>query len=130
MTADHPLADLSWDAAERSFYAAVEDGLDADLAWVDADGERTDDPDRIFAEVFEYARRGLDEQGVPTEVQDRYLDPIEARWDRGVTPSIWKRRRVSAALDDGATFGEAIEAMQREYVRLSRERESFVDWLA
>jgi gamma-glutamyl:cysteine ligase YbdK (ATP-grasp superfamily) len=128
-TSDHPLCDLPHAAAERSFYAAVENGLDADLAWMTADGERTDDHDAIFTEVFEYARRGLDEQGVDRETQERYLAPIEARVERGMTPSIWKKQQVQTALDDGATFEEALSAMQREYVRLSRERETFADWL-
>jgi hypothetical protein len=128
-TSDHPLCDLPHAAAERSFYAAVEDGLDADLAWVTADGERTDDHEAIFAEVFAYARRGLDEQGVDRETRERYLGPIETRIERGVTPSLWKQRRVRGALDDGATFEEALTAMQREYVRLSRERETFADWI-
>jgi len=126
---DHPLEELPRGAAERSFYSAVENGLDADLAWLTADGERTDDHETVFGEVFEYARRGLDEQGVDRETQNRYLDPIEARVERGVTPSIWKQRQVETALDDGATFDEALTAMQREYVRLSRERGTFVDWL-
>jgi len=125
----HPLRELPHAAAERSFYAAVEAGLDADLAWLTADGERTDDREAVFAEVFEFARRGLDEQGIDRETQERYLDPIEARVERGVTPSGWKKRQVQAALDDGATFEEALTAMQREYVRLSREHETFVDWL-
>jgi len=129
VAADHPLSDLPWGAAERSFYAAAEDGLDADLAWVGADGERTDDAQQVFTEVFEYARRGLDEQGVPGEVRDRYLDPIEARWEQGVTPSVWKKRRVREALDDGATFAGALEATQREYARLSLDREPFVEWV-
>jgi len=129
VAADHPVADLPWEAAEASFYAAAEDGLDADLAWVDADGERTNDPEVIFGEVFEYARRGLDEQGVPAAARDRYLSPIEARWERGVTPSAWKKDRVRAHLDDGLDLEGALAAMQGEYVDLSRERETFVEWL-
>jgi hypothetical protein len=129
-TSDHPLRELPHEAAERAFYAAVEDGLDADLAWVTADGERTGDSDVVFAELFEYARRGLAEAGVDAATRDRYLDPIEARVDHGVTPSVWKKRRVREALDDGATLEEALTEMQREYVRLSREHETFADWLA
>jgi hypothetical protein len=128
-TSDHPLRELPHAAAESAFYSAAEEGLDADLAWITADGERTDDHEGIFAELFEYARRGLDEQGIDRETQDQYLDPIEARTERGVTPSIWKQRRVRSALEDGVTLDEALTAMQREYVRLSRERETFVDWL-
>ncbi|MEF8852070.1 MAG: hypothetical protein V5A28_06600 [Haloarculaceae archaeon] len=129
-TSDHPLRELPHEAAERAFYSAVEEGLDGDLAWLTADGERTDDRGAVFAEVFEYARRGLAEQGVDAATRDRYLDPIEARVERGVTPSIWKRQRVREALEDGVDFDEAIAAMQREYVRLSRERETFADWPA
>ena len=129
VAADHPLESLDWESAERSFYAAVEDGLDADLAWVTADGERTEDTDEIFAEVFAFARRGLAEQGVPEATQDRYLGPIEARWDQGVTPSAWKKARVREHLDDGADLASALASMQGEYVELSRERDSFADWI-
>ncbi|QPV64848.1 hypothetical protein I7X12_09685 [Halosimplex litoreum] len=129
VAADHPLGALAWDDAERSFYAAVEDGLDAELAWVTADGERTDDSEEIFAEVFEYARRGLAEQGVGEGTRDRYLDPIEARWDAGVTPSAWKKARVGEHLGDGADLETALARMQGEYVELSRERESFAAWI-
>jgi hypothetical protein len=127
--ADHPLCELPWDDAERSFYAAVKDGLAADLAWVTADGEYTTDSDAVFAEVFAHARRGLDDQGVSRSVRERYLDPLEARWERGTTPSMWKRRRVRAALADGADLAGALARMQREYAALSREHETFVDWL-
>jgi len=129
VAADHPLGELPRADAERSFYAAVEDGLDADLAWVTADGERTSDSDAIFAEVFEYARRGLAEQGVDEATRDRYLDPVEARWGTGVTPSAWKKGRVREHLADGADLERALARMQGEYVELSREREHFAEWI-
>ncbi|QLH80767.1 hypothetical protein [Halosimplex pelagicum] len=129
VTADHPLGELPWDDAERSFYAAIEDGLDADLTWVTADGERTGDSEEIFAELFEYARRGLDEQGVDEATRDRYLDPIEARWDAGVTPSAWKKARVREHLADGVDLETALARMSEEYVDLSREREHFAEWV-
>ncbi|MFB6139353.1 MAG: hypothetical protein ABEJ26_02835 [Halosimplex sp.] len=126
---DHPLAELPREAAERSFYAAVEDGLDADLSWVTADSERTDDPEEIFAEVFESARRGCAEQGIAEATRERFLGPIETRWEEGVTPSSWKKARVREHLDGGADLEEALAAMQREYVELGRERESFAEWV-
>ncbi|WP_415379714.1 hypothetical protein [Halosimplex sp. TS25] len=129
VAADHPLGDLPHEVAEESFYAAVEEGIDADLVWVTADGERTDDSETIFAEVFEFARSGLDEQGVADATQDRYLDPIEARWEAAVTPSEWKKGRVSDHLDDGDDLETALASMQEEYVELSRERESFAEWI-
>jgi len=130
VAADHPLAALPWEDAEASFYAAVEDGPEADLAWVDADGERTSDTETVFDEIFEYARLGLESRGVSPATRDRYLAPLEARWEAGVTPSVWKKERVRSHLDDGLELEAALAAMQREYVDLSRERETFADWLA
>jgi hypothetical protein len=127
VAADHPITDLPWEAAEKSFYAAAEDGIDADLAWVTADGQRTTDHDTIFAEVFEYAARGLSVQGV--DDPEQYLAPIRARWEAGTTPSQWKLDRVRAGLADGLELEAAVAAMQREYVRLSRETDSFTEWL-
>lgn len=128
VAADHPLASLEWAAARRSFYRAVEDGLDADLAWIDADGERTDDPDVVYDELFAYARRGLCEQGVPGSDVDDLLAPIEARRERETTPSRWKKRAVRERLADGADLQSAIEGMQREYVERSRAGDLVVDW--
>jgi hypothetical protein len=129
VAADHPLTDLPWAAAEASFYDAAESGLDADLAWVTADGTRTDDTDAVYDEVFEYARHGLRESGVSAEDIDHYLSPIETRRREGVTPSGWKKARVRERIDDGATLGEAIEATQRTYIERSRRHSSFAEWL-
>jgi hypothetical protein len=126
---DHPLAELPWEAAERSFYAAAESGLDADLAWMTAEGERTDDSDVIFAEVFEYAERGLEAQGVDSEAAAAYLQPIRARWEAGTVPSDWKKAQVRDRLAAGDDLETAITGMQREYARLSRETESFAEWI-
>jgi len=129
VAADHPLAELPWDDAEAAFYSAVEHGLDADLAWVTADGERTTDADAIFEEVFEFARYGLAEAGVPDSDVDYYLAPIEARWEAGTTPSHWKKERVRERLADGESLADAIAGMQREYVESSRTHPSFAEWL-
>jgi hypothetical protein len=127
--ADHPIMDLPWADARASFYDAVEHGLDADLAWVTADGERTTDPERVYDEVFAYARRGLDAQGVDDATVERYLGPIERRWEARTTPSRWKIEQVRERLADGAALETAIVEMQREYIRLSREHDSFAEWL-
>jgi hypothetical protein len=129
VAADHPLTALPWADAETAFYSAVEEGLDADLAWVTADGERTTDSDAIFGEVFEYARRGLETADVPESDVDHYLAPIEARWESETTPSSWKKSRVRDHLDEGDSLADAITGMQREYVELSRRRPSFAEWL-
>mgnify|MGYP005851646939 FL=1 len=127
--ADHPIAELPWAAAESSFYSAAESGLDADLAWVTAEGDRTDDRAVVFEELFEHARLGLETAGIPASDIDRYLSPIEARWEAETTPSDWKKAAVRDALADGADLETAIARMQREYLRRSRETESFAAWL-
>ena len=126
--ADHPLASLDRDAAERSFYSAVENGLDADLAWVTADGDRTTDRTVIYEELFEFARRGLREQGVPDEAIEEYLAPIETRWTDRLTPSRWKLARVTDHLDAGMRFTDAVSEMQTEYIRRSGAGDPIVEW--
>lgn len=126
---DHPLQELSWSAAEDAFYAAVDDGLDATLAWTTADGRRTNDPDRIYGEVFEYARRGLAASGVDGTTVDWLLDPIEARLKARTTPAVWQRERVLARVRAGATLPEAIGETKRAYLQRATSAESFADWL-
>ncbi|MDQ2051524.1 hypothetical protein RBH26_13660 [Natronolimnohabitans sp. A-GB9] len=128
VAADHPLATLERDAAERSFYAAVEDGLEADLAWIDADGERTTDRNVIYDELFSFARRGLREQDVSTSTIDDYLSPLETRWRDRTTPSRWKLERIREHLEDGKQFTDAVEEMHDEYVRRSRSGEPISRW--
>ncbi|MFB6354049.1 MAG: hypothetical protein ABEJ92_08180 [Halobacteriales archaeon] len=128
VAADHPLATLDWEASRDSFYDVVERGLDADLAWVTAAGDRTSNPDVVFGEVFEYARHGLEAAGLPEAAADEYLAPIEARWDARRTPSRWKLSRVRSSLDDGASLADAIAAMQREYNDRSAAGTPFAAW--
>jgi hypothetical protein len=125
---DHPLDTLDRDAAERSFYDAVERGLDADLAWVTADGTRTTDRTVIYEEMFEFARRGLREQGVPSETVEEYLAPIDARWTERTTPSRWKLDRVRDHLDAGKRFDDAVREMQTEYIDRARSDEPVAQW--
>lgn len=129
VVADHPVADLDWSDARDAFYDVAANGLDADLAWITADGDRTTDTDTILGEVFEYARRGLTEQGLHETKADAYLAPIDARRRVGTTPSDWKRDRVRELVDDGLTLPDAIRRMQRVYLERAGRVESFVDWL-
>jgi hypothetical protein len=128
VSTDHPLTDLPWQAAEDSFYAATRAGLDADLAWVTREGTQTHDPERVYPELFDLARVGLRDQGVPAERVDRVLAPVERRWERRLTPSVWKRRQVRERLDAGADLESALREMQATYVERSSANRPFVDW--
>ena len=128
VAADHPLVDLSWDDAEQSFYNVVDDGLDAELHWITAGGEPTSDPEEIYPELFALARRGLREQGHTDSEAEALLAPMVDRFERGETPSQWKKARVREALDAGASLDEAIKRMQRAYNRHSRRGGPFAEW--
>jgi len=125
---DHPLGTLDWADARETFYAVVEDGLDAELQWVTADGTHTTDAEVVYEEVFDLARAGLEAAGVSAAVADERLRPIERRWEERAVPSQWKLDRVRAAVEDGATLAEAIETMQRAYVERAAVDRPFVAW--
>lgn len=123
---DHPLPELDWEATKAGFYDVVRKGLDAELVWLTADGERTGDPETVYEELFELARAGLRESGVPEERIEHYLDPVERRFEERTTPSRWKKARVRERIDDGASLPEAIRGMQREY--MERAGRPFEEW--
>jgi hypothetical protein len=129
VAADHPLRTLPWDDASESFYAAVEDGPDAELRWVTREGDRTTATGRIYDELFALARRGLDELGVDAETAEWALGPIEARRETDhVAPSAWKRARVRETVASGTALPAAIREMQATYIDHAADGIPFAEW--
>ncbi|MFP4175493.1 MAG: hypothetical protein ACLFSW_06945, partial [Halobacteriales archaeon] len=126
---NHPLPSLDWLDARDSFYDVVENGLNATVWWVDKDGDVTHDRSVVYDELFEYARLGLEGHGFDDGTYEKYVEPLRVRWEERVTPSVWKKNRVREALDDGASFEEAVHGMQREYVALTDEHNTFAEWI-
>ncbi len=129
---EHPIYDLPWRDARANFYAAMRDGLDADLRWVTADGIETTDTEELYAELFELARDGLELRGLDAEAANRYIQPLRERVDRRVTPARWKHDLVSEGVDRGEPLGEAIWGMQTEYIDNQDGTlvdGTFLDWL-
>ena len=129
----HPVVDMEWELAERNFYNAVRDGVDADLRWVGHDGVPTTDHDELFGDLLAHARAGLESAGCSETEARRYLEPLRLRAERRVTPAGWKRDAVRRRLDAGADFDDAVRDAHRAYV----ERQGatlldgqFADWLA
>jgi hypothetical protein len=125
---DHPLCELEWDPAREAFYDAVDRGPAAELAWITAGRERTDDAATIYADCFDLATTGLEAAGIDADTAASLLDPIRRRVDGGTVPSQWKKDRVREHLADGDDLSAAIERMQREYVERSEPTTPFVDW--
>ncbi|AUX09550.1 hypothetical protein AArcSl_1925 [Halalkaliarchaeum desulfuricum] len=126
---DHPLGELPWKDAKDAFYAAVDDGPEAALSWVAADGTYIENRERIRQELLEYARRGLAASGTDGTTVDWLLEPVEARVRAGTTPSSWQRDRVLSRVRDGATLPAAIRETKRAYLDCAASTESFADWL-
>lgn len=129
---EHPLYEMEWETARDAFYDAAKQGLDADLAWIDAEGGRVTDKKELYADLFEQAERGLQRRGLSNEQAAKYLWPLRQRARHGVTPSAWKREEVRDALDAGNSFENAVYAMQCEYIDNQRKTVlsgSFADWV-
>ena len=77
------------------------------------------------------AERGADVvvADLDSEAAAAYLQPIRARWEAGTVPSDWKKAQVRDRLAAGDDLETAITGLQREYARLSRETESFAEWI-
>ncbi len=128
VSADHPVTEVPWQEARRSFYDVVRNGLDADVSWRTTEGEDTTDLDDIYGELFHHAERGLREHGVAEDTVERYLEPLKERWRQRTSPSEWKIREVEDGMEDGLSFEDAVHEMQREYIGRSGDG-CFADWL-
>ncbi|ODR81358.1 hypothetical protein BG842_14565 [Haladaptatus sp. W1] len=128
---EHPVHHLDWVVARDNFYAAMRDGLGADLYWITNDGKETTETDDLFADLFAHAKDGLQARGLSDEQAAKYLYPLRQRARHGVTPAGWKKREVRERLDDGETLADAITGMQCAYIDQQKETlldGSFTDW--
>jgi hypothetical protein len=129
---EHPVRRLDWQVARENFYRAVQDGVDADLRWLSADGEETTDSTAIFEELLDHAAAGLRARGFTERAARRRLEPLAVRVEASATPASWKREHIAEGLSEGRSFEEAVTAAQRAYVDRQAETlldGSFADWL-
>ena len=129
---EHPVVELDWTIARENFYAAMVDGLEADLSWITNDGKETTDKAALYDDLLDHAEDGLVNRGLSDEEAAKYLYPLRRRVRQHATPARWKYRQIEAELEDGATLADAIETMQRRYVRRQEEtllEGSFADWI-
>ncbi|MBZ6496527.1 hypothetical protein [Natrinema longum] len=129
---EHPVVELDWQIARENFYAAMVDGLAADLTWITNDGKETTDGLALYEDLLAHAEDGLTNRGLSDEEAAKYLYPLRRRVRQVVTPASWKREQVETALEDGATLEAAITEMQQRYVARQSEtllEGSFADWI-
>ena len=122
---EHPVIGLEWETARDNFYAAVADGIDADLQWIGYDGEPTRDTDTIYDDLLDHAAAGLVTAGCSEDEAESWLAPLRYRVDHATTPAAWKRDAVRSRLADGESFADAVHDTQRAYIR--RQAETLVD---
>lgn len=125
---EHPIGTLPWEPTRDSFYAVASDGRAAELAWVDRNGERTNDRERIIGELRAAADVGLGAAGLAPDRIEALMAPIDARIAGGPTPSEWKVEAVRAHLDAGLELSEAIHEMQQTYLEACAEGRPVTDW--
>ena len=128
---DHPVSDLPWETARANFYAAARDGLDADLAWITADGDEATDIDDLYGDLFAVAAEGLSRAGFDPEAVTARLRPLRRRVESRTTPADWKRDRLRAHADGGASLSTAVVAAKSDYVAEQAEtlvEGTFADW--
>ncbi|WP_254542922.1 hypothetical protein [Halomarina pelagica] len=129
---EHPVASLPWETAEENFYAAVRDGLAAEFTWITGGGDETSDASVVYDDLLEHARDGLSLRGLDDDEIERYVGPLAERVERETTPARWKHDHVSAAVEAGTPFAEAVWGMQAEYIENQKRtliEGSFLDWL-
>ncbi|WP_135822730.1 hypothetical protein [Halostella litorea] len=129
---EHPVTELDWETARDNFYAAMRDGINADVRWIPNDGRETSDFEAVYADLFDHAEAGLQARGLSDEEAAKYLWPLRQRARHRLTPAAWKHEQVRSRLYDGETFEAAVHGMQREYVDRQRGtliEGSFADWV-
>lgn len=128
--ADHPLTELPWETARSNFYTAVTEGLDGEQTWITETGAETTDQTVMYDEIHTLATRGLAREGVEPATITRLLDPIMARWDQRMTPSIWKLEAIRRSLAAGDSFQVAVDRMQIAYLDHCDTDRPFAQWPA
>ncbi len=128
---EHPLITLDWADARENFYAAMRDGLGADLVWITNAGEETTDTERLYADLFDHARDGLKLRGLSDDEVERYLWPLRHRARHGHSPAERRHAAVKTRVKNGMALDGAIHTVQREYIDAQKSTlldGSFADW--
>jgi len=117
-----PEASLPFAVARDNFYRAARYGLNANVRWPGAGGER-EVPVRslIIDELLPVARRGLESRGIPAPEIDEYLGVVAARAGSAQNGAAWQRGWV-------ARNGPDLHGLTRTYRSLQESGEPVHLW--
>jgi hypothetical protein len=122
---EHPVIDLDWRTARDNLRQAERNGPNADLKWIDKNGERISENEQILQDVIQTARKGLVRLGMSEEEADRSLRHIEKR---GIySPSQWKADIYNQNLKD-KQYEQALREVFLQYVNNMNRGKSFYRW--
>lgn len=122
----HPVLDLEWNTARLNFENAVSDGPNADLFWIDKNGNRLNDNNEIIKDIIGCARRGLNRIESDTSGVDEVLKPMIERGQ--CSPSSWKVSRYETYLNNGYEYQKALEMTFEDYVEACHSGSPFYQW--
>ena len=109
---DTPIQDtLPFEQAERNFYAAARDGVDARLHWR---GNLVDAPGLILDELLDTAAAGLRRLEVDAHEAEEYLHIIEERARKRTNGALWQLRYVER---HGKDMQRLIQAYAEQQLR-------------
>jgi len=84
---------MSFDHAKENFFAAARHGLKSQLSWID--GRDYPAASLALEQLLPLARAGLQQAGVDSDLNDRYLGVIENRLRREQTGALWALRSLA-----------------------------------
>lgn len=123
---NHPVLDMEWKLAESNFNSALSDGPNAELSWIDRDGNRVADNSDIIQDIIECARLGLERIESKDSDIESVLEPMAGR---GVySPSEWKSERYGEYLEKGYEFETALSMTSQDYFDACDRGNIFCEW--
>lgn len=125
---NHPLNELNWKKSKKDFYEVVKNGLNSKIHWITKKGDKTTNKDVIFNELFDFAKKGLKNLKIDEKTIDYYLDPVEKRWTKKITPSKWKLNILKEKLEN-KNYAQSIKEVTKQYREQSYIKNEFTDWI-
>ena len=117
---------MEFAAAQRNFYDAARNGIQAQLYWPGSD--RVAAGELVLTTLLPMAYDGLDRWGVDAGIRDRLLGVIEGRAREGRNGASWQTSTVRALENRGLDRPAALAEMLRRYCEHMHANEPVHTW--